>query len=131
MSLERKMARNKLRKPYIDKKTGNKVIPLSPEAMDVIKRQLQAFKDKFGREPEGNEPIFFDPDYDTPTQWCEKKFTAQMVETMARAGIREDLIYAFARTGMLVSEHNRHMWSKADMAEWNAAFDEYEAMADQ
>ena len=40
MSLDRKMRRSKLRKPYIDKKTGNKVVPLSPEAVDALKRQM-------------------------------------------------------------------------------------------
>jgi hypothetical protein len=128
MSLDRKMRRNKLRKPYIDKKTGNKVVPLSPEAVDALKRQMQAFKDKFGREPEGDEPIFFDPDFDTPTPWDEAKFNKIMIENMARAGIREELIYAYARTGMMVSTQNEHQWSKADIAEWNAALAEFDAM---
>ena len=41
-------------------------IPLSPEALEAIERQLEAFRRKFGRDPNDNDPILFDPDADDP-----------------------------------------------------------------
>jgi len=38
--------------------------PLSPEALEAIERQLEAFRRKFGRDPNDNDPILFDPDAD-------------------------------------------------------------------
>jgi hypothetical protein len=49
---------------------------------------------KFGREPQLGDPIFFDPDADTPVAVDEKKLEAQMVITMIRAGTPHHLIYA-------------------------------------
>ncbi|MHB8898102.1 MAG: hypothetical protein ACYC6Y_05095 [Thermoguttaceae bacterium] len=37
------------------------------------------------------------------------------------------MIYAFEKTGLLVTEQNEHLLSEKDLAEWEAAIDEYEA----
>jgi hypothetical protein len=49
-----------------------------------------------------------------------------MVETMKRAGIDPALIYAYEKTGRLVTEDNQQLLSNADLAEWEAAIEEYE-----
>ena len=41
-------------------------IPITPELKQVLDRQMEMFREKFGREPEANDPIFFDPNSDTP-----------------------------------------------------------------
>ena len=33
---------------------------------DLMKKQLDAFRKRFGRDPRSNEPLFFDPDHDGP-----------------------------------------------------------------
>jgi len=38
----------------------------SADVFDLLKHQRQAFKKKFGREPEPNDPVFFDPDAEEP-----------------------------------------------------------------
>ena len=43
-----------------------KQIKMDPELARAMKNQLRAFKKKFGREPGPNDPVFFDPDADTP-----------------------------------------------------------------
>jgi len=45
----------------------NRVIPMSPELRAALDDQLELFGKRFGRDPQGNEPIFFDPDFDVPT----------------------------------------------------------------
>jgi hypothetical protein len=132
MSLERKIKRLKKKakarddcKRYIDK-DGNKVIPLSEEAVETLKEANQAFIDKFGREPGPGEPILFDPDFDVPTPFTEEKLTAKMVDAMRHAGIREVLIYAYEKTGVIVTEQNRHLIDPNDLAEYEAACAEFE-----
>jgi hypothetical protein len=113
------------RRPYIDK-DSNTVIPLSDEAVDILKRRLQRFKDKFAREPGPHDPVFFDPDCDTPAAIDPEQYKASIIDTMRKAGIREALIYAYEQTGMMVTKQNKHLWSEEDMAEWNGAWEEYE-----
>jgi hypothetical protein len=39
----------------------NRTIHLPPVVVEAFKRQRQAFREKFGREPGADDPIFFDP----------------------------------------------------------------------
>jgi hypothetical protein len=103
----------------------SKVIPLSVEGVADLEKQLQAFKDKFGREPGPGDPVFFDPDCDTPTAIDPERFDASMIDAMRKAKIPEKLIYAYKKTGMIVSQMNKHLFSDKDLREWNAACDEY------
>ena len=50
-----------------------------------------------------------------------------MVEDMKKAGIDPAIIYAYEKTGRLVTEQNQKLLSDADLDEWNAAIEEYEA----
>jgi hypothetical protein len=52
---------------------------------------------------------------------------AMMVEDMRAAGLDPAFIYAFEKTGLLVSEQNQHLIQDEDLAEWDAAIEEYEA----
>jgi hypothetical protein len=49
-----------------------------------------------------------------------------MVEDMKAAGLDPAFIYAFERTGLLVTEQNQHLIPDNDLAEWDAAVGEYE-----
>ena len=51
-----------------------------------------------------------------------------MVEAMKKAGLDPALIYAFEKTGLLVTEENQDLLPDKDVAEWAAAIEEYEAM---
>ena len=50
-----------------------------------------------------------------------------MVEAMKQAGLDPAVIYAFEKTGLLVTEANEHLISDVDRAEWEAAVLEYRA----
>jgi hypothetical protein len=50
-----------------------------------------------------------------------------MVEPMKHARLDPAVIYAFERTGLLVTEANQHLISEVDQAEWEAAVREYRA----
>ena len=51
---------------------------------------------------------------------------ARMVEDMKAAGLDPAFIYAFEKTGLLVTEQNQHLIPENDLAEWDAAIEEYE-----
>jgi hypothetical protein len=82
-----------------------KPISLSPEAIDAIERHLEAFRQKFGRDPTDNDPILFDPDTDEPVPLSEEKYERMMIEAMVEVGISQAMIFAFTRTGRIVTEN--------------------------
>ena len=51
---------------------------MTPEVVEAMREQRQAFIDNFGREPGPGDPVFFDPDADTPQPWDEKKLEAEI-----------------------------------------------------
>jgi len=67
---------------------------LSPEVRQAIERQLDAFREKFGRDPNGDDPIFFDPDVDDPVPLSDEKYERMMIEAMAEVGISQAMIFA-------------------------------------
>jgi hypothetical protein len=96
-----------------------KSIPMSQEMADLLEEQRQKFIEKYRREPGPNDPVFFD----LPHPEQVEHLTAQ---AMKQAGIDPALIYAYEKTGRLITEDNQHLLSDADLAEWNAAIEEYE-----
>ena len=45
---------------------GTKSFQLDAETVDALKEQLTRFREKFGRDPEPDDPVFFNPDADAP-----------------------------------------------------------------
>ncbi|MDA8229962.1 MAG: hypothetical protein M0006_01335 [Magnetospirillum sp.] len=96
-----------------------------PTIQEAMEENRKAFVEKFGREPEPNDPVLFDPDADTPQPIDPERLQREMLEVLKAAGIPDELIFAYERTGLMVSELNQHLLSDRDIAEWNAAIDEY------
>jgi SEC-C motif len=97
-----------------------KSIPMSPEMREVLEEQHRKFVERFGREPGPGDKIFFDLPH---TEHIEH----MTVQAMKAAGLDPAIIYAYEQTGRLVTEENQHLLSEMDLAEWNAAIEEYEA----
>src|SRR5258705_691185 len=58
--------------------------------------QLQAFRDKFGREPGADDPVLFDPDADEPTPMTDRLWDEGMA-VMMRAAEETGLDPAYIR----------------------------------
>ena len=99
--------------------TRYKSMPMSPEVADILQAQRQRFIEKHGREPGPDDPVFFDLPH-------PEQLEAMMVEDMKAAGLDPAFVYAFEKTGLLVTEQNQHLIPDADLAEWDAAIEEYE-----
>jgi hypothetical protein len=97
----------------------SKSIPLNQEILDILDEQRQKFIQKYGREPGPHDPVFFDLPHPEQVEHLT-------VQAMKEAGIDPALIYAYEQTGRLVTEDNRRLLSEADLAEWDAAIEEYQ-----
>ncbi len=113
------------KKPHRQCTKRSRTVPIEPQLFDLIEQQKRAFRTKFGRDPGPGDPIFFDPDCDVPTAFDPEKMSREIVSGMVKAGLPPELIHAHARTGLLVTEFNVHKTSRADLARWQAAIDEY------
>jgi len=111
-----------------DKPSSMKV-PISREMARDLRKQRKAFVKKFGREPGPNDPIFFDPDAPgpEPVQMSEDKARADMLKAMSQAGAPPAVVYAFSKTGLILSKEGieQGLYPLAVVAEWEAAVDEY------
>ena len=91
-------------------------IPITEEMRELLELQKQKFIEKHGRPPGPDDPIF-----DEPTEHVEHR----IVETMKTAGIRPALVYAFEKSGVLVTEDNQHMVPTADLEKFTKAYHEW------
>jgi hypothetical protein len=96
-----------------------KSIPMSEEMVALLEEQRQKFIQKYGREPGPGDKVFFDMPH-------PEQVEHMTVQAMKAAGIDPAIIYAYEKTGRLVTEDNQHLLSEADLAEWQAAIEEYE-----
>ena len=96
-----------------------KSVPLSSEMTDILEQQRQKFVEKHGREPGPDDKIFFDMPH-------PEHLEHMMVEDMKAAGLDPAVVYAFEKTGLLVTEQNQHLIPETDLAAWDAAIEEYE-----
>jgi hypothetical protein len=102
--------------------------PRIPTKDEMLRDLNKLFVEKFGREPGPDDPLFFDPDAETPIPLAASKLRAQMVITMMRAGTPEHLIYAYLRTGRLLTTKTYRKAPAEIRAEWDFAVEEYDRM---
>ena len=78
------------------------------------------FREKFGREAGPSDPVFFDPDADTPMPISEEKITAELraaAQTMPDPQTRAYML-AYADCGYLVTETNQHTFTAHEVEEF-------------
>ncbi len=105
---------------------GSRSISVTPELEEELNKQRKQFIEKFGREPGPDDPLFFDPDADTPQPYPEEKFTEEIVASMKEAGVDEKLINAFKETGLLVTQDNLELMTPEELDEFEEALESEE-----
>jgi len=88
---------------------GRKLSPANDEISPELLRELMS---------KGDQRLLDDADV--------AKVRAATIEAMRAAGIRPALIYAYERTGLIVTRENRTLMSAADLDEWEDAIAEFE-----
>ena len=110
------------------KKLRSRTVRLDPTQRELLERQRDAFRAKFGRDPGAADLIFFDPMATEPRPLADQSLVDTVTAAMEKAGIDPAKIHAYRRTGMLLTSDNLDQWSAEDLDEWQAALDEYEAL---
>ena len=96
------------------------------ELENALAKQVQAFRNKFGRDPGPHDPILFDPDAEEPTPLDPREVTTALVAAGYRTGLPAAYIHAIEKTGLIVTEANMHLLSEANLNQWQAAVEEGE-----
>jgi hypothetical protein len=103
-------------------KHGNIIrqLEIHPRLKPELERALQEFKEMFGRKPGRGDPIFFSQHLTGEEDFWQHAQTVGKI-----AGLREELIFAWRRSGLIVGQHSREIMPDADYDEWTSAIDEY------
>jgi hypothetical protein len=101
--------------------TWTQGIPLSREALKILRAQEREFVELFGRKPGGNDPVFFEMD----ALYSDELIQEEMDEILSLAGISPDIAYASQKTGRIVTAHNNSLLTGRDLREWREAIEEY------
>jgi hypothetical protein len=102
---------------------------MPPEIEETLAELFCRFREKFGRDPGPNDPIFFDPHSDEPLPLGRESLN-EMWERLADAmvcqgEITPETAYAMKKTGLLVTEQTKGLLREAELLEWNDALEEY------
>lgn len=100
-------------------------VPLSKAALEVLGQGKREFFRHFEREPGDGDPIFL-AKYFASSEDLE----IEGVRLMEEAGIRPALIYAYKKTGYILTEENSHIATGAAIKEWEEAIREFEEHGD-
>ena len=92
---------------------------------EIMQRQAERFRAKFGRDPRPEDPIFFDPDADKPRPHDPDTATREISEQLRHAGteggIDPALIEAWCELGYVVTEDTQHLFSASEITAWDEA----------
>ena len=108
-----------------------KIVKLGKESVQILEDQKKAFVEKFGREPTGSDPVFFEPDADVPQPISQAKMDEawnEMVNTMEEMGAPPEMLYAMRKTNRIVTAENKHNLDADERLEWNDAISEYKTL---
>jgi hypothetical protein len=106
------------------------VVRMTPRVHEALLEQQRRFREKFGRDPGPNDPVFFDPDKDTPTPIDSDDMEADVLQAMGKAGIPPQFAYAYKKTGLL-GLGDMSGWPEDRRKEWEDAIDEYFELQDK
>jgi hypothetical protein len=90
-----------------------------------------AFARKFGRFPRGDDPVFFDPDADKPHSLPSTAAQRLLLQAMLETNTPPQIVYAYCRTGFVVSGKHRDALPQERLSQWDTAILEYFAFGDR
>ncbi|ACM19360.1 hypothetical protein Geob_0998 [Geotalea daltonii FRC-32] len=91
------------------------------ELLSALRGQVEVFREIFGREPLDDDPLFLEKYLITP-----EEVKNNMIAAMEKSGISADLIYAYKKTGYLISSSNLDKFPGRALIEWDDAQKEFQ-----
>ncbi len=95
----------------------NKEVPISKELQQRFEHYFDKFREEHGREIRPDENIF--PDLNLV------QTDADMILLLKQANILPHLLYAYEKTGRIVTDENKHNLTDKELKEWDDAVMEY------
>ncbi len=102
-----------------------KVVRLDPDAGAMLAEQARAFEERFGRPPGPDDPLFFDPDADTPQPTPVAGIESATTAMLEAAGVCPAWIYAYQHTDGLLPRPDGRFNADADARDWHEAIERY------
>jgi hypothetical protein len=126
--LSRPMTKDSFAKTVEIMPDGSRTVLLTPDMVELLKEQRELFRAKFGRDPGPHDPVFFDPDADEPRS-VNPLDPAVMEADALKAGVRPEIAFAIAKTGVFLMKENEHLYPDEDKEAFCAAVQEYRERA--
>jgi hypothetical protein len=129
--MPRRPRQNRSRTKRATEAYPKKTIPIDHTAAEAITEQKRLFREKFGREPGPEDPLFFNPESPVPEFLSIESQEATwraLVQAAGESGMDPAMVYAMNKTGRIVTDQNLRFLSDADLREWNDAVGEYRQM---
>src|SRR5215467_13818440 len=96
---------------------------------DTVEQLRERFRQKFSRDPGPKDPIFFDPDSDSPVPLhpeARKELWERLADAFLQSReITPEIAYAMKKTGLLVTKQNEGLLTAAQRNAWWDALHEY------
>jgi hypothetical protein len=86
----------------------------------MLKENKREFEETFGRKPRANDAVFFQKYYSS-----KKDFERETIKAMEGAGAAPSVVYAYRKTGFIITERNFKKLTPQEQEEWNEAIDEF------
>lgn len=103
-----------------------KSIKLDDEGLAAIGDAQARFREVFGRKPQRKDRILTDS-----YAYSQADLDRDMMEAFSKSGMPKQIAYAYAETGILVSEQNAAFVAPVDLDAWTQAIERYSvALAD-
>lgn len=99
---------------------------VTPEIGAVLRQAADLFRKKFGRDPDPDDPLFFDPDSETPQPYPMDRYRKEVAGAAWKAGLDPAKIYAMNKTGVIATEGNWEKLLPEDRRAWSEAINEYQ-----
>ena len=99
--------------------------PVEGRLEELLNEMDEEFKRHFERPPRGNDALFLAKHY-----YSEDDVKRKTIEAMEKTGMDPAFIYAYRKTGYLLTETSKDRATGAAIKEWNDAVDEFDAHGD-
>lgn len=121
--------------------TKNCCINKSLNSDKIISKLLEVQREKFiktfGREPGPDDPVFFNEQPDntsgSPEPFSSELYDKMMIQLIESIGDKDDyeaFLYAYKKTGRIVTKNNQKYLTDAELKEWDDAIKEYHRLSE-
>ena len=104
---------------------GRGLVGQPDDFRNMLEEQKAMFRAKFGRDHQPTDPLYFDPDQDTPTLIAREKLPPEAAEAFGQATIHGAMVYAQVKVGFFLSPMNYDVATDEQSQAWEDAVREF------